>query len=368
MNKEDLKYLIAILLAPQIGSGITKNLIAYCGSPKAAYHADKKTLLKIPGIAESTANHIINKQTLDRAEEEIDFINKNNIKALFINDKEYPFKLKQCNDAPILLFYKGDTPLNHDKIVGIVGTRAATDYGKQLCEQLVADLKPFNPLIISGLAFGIDITAHKAAIKHNIPTIGILGHGLDKIYPAVHTEYAKKMIEQGGGIISEFFIKSKPDRENFPKRNRIIAGMCDVVIVVEAKENGGALITANIANSYNRDVFAFPGRIGDEKSIGCNKLIKSHKAALIESAKDIEYIMRWEKSTKANMPKQKSLNLNLSKNELAIIRFIETKQPVQFDDLINTIPIPFSKLSEILLNLEFMNIIKSLPGKRYRLV
>jgi DNA processing protein len=325
----------------------------------------KAALEKIPGIGEANAKAVLTQKVFERVDQEIKFIEKNKITPLFYLDKEYPKRLTHCEDSPVLLYFKGKANLNSEKIISIIGTREATDYGKQLCEKLIADLAPYNPIIVSGLAYGIDICAHKAAMDNNLTTVCGLGHGLDKIYPAVHRTYAEKMLENGGWL-SDFTSGTTPDRENFPRRNRIVAGMSDATIVVESKIGGGSLITADIANSYNRDVFAFPGRVNDECSVGCNNLIKQNKAALIQSAADIIYIMGWEQKVK-NAPIQKQLFVELKPEEEILVNLLKEKESVNVDDICLFAKMPMSKVSSLLLTLEFSGIVKSLPGKRYRL-
>jgi DNA processing protein len=328
-------------------------------------------LIKIPQIGEFVARYVLSNQNnstiFKRAEQEIKFIEEEKITPLFFTEATYPNKLKHCHDAPILLFYKGNADLNKEKILGIVGTRNATDYGKSLTEKLLADLKDENILIVSGLAYGIDACAHKAALANGLDTIGVLAHGLDDLYPSLHTNIANKMLQQGG-LLTEFISKTNPDKENFPKRNRIVAGMCDAVVVIESKKTGGALITAEIANSYSRDVFAFPGKAGDECSEGCNRLIKHTKAALIESAADIIYAMRWEKTgNKKSQSKQMSLPINLSAEENQIINLLKDTTAIHIDELCSKLQLTPGKASGLLLQLEFGNLVKSLPGKLYAL-
>lgn len=362
---ENLKYKIAISLIPNIGDMRAKRLISYCGSAEAVFSEKKAALEKIPGIGEANAKAVLTQKVFKKVDEEIKFIQKNKITPLFYLDKEYPKRLTHCEDSPVLLYFKGNANLNSEKVISIIGTREATDYGKQLCEKLIADLAPYNPIIVSGLAYGIDICAHKTAMDNNLTTVCGLGHGLDKIYPAVHRTYAEKMLENGGWL-SDFTSGTTPDRENFPRRNRIVAGMSDATIVVESKVGGGSLITADIANSYNRDVFAFPGRVNDECSVGCNNLIKQNKAALIQSAADIIYIMGWEQKLKKTSI-QKQLFVELKPEEEILVNLLKEKESVNVDDLCLIAKMPMSKVSSLLLTLEFSGIVKSLPGKRYRL-
>ena len=281
---KNLLYHIALTSIPNIGSITAKKLIAYTGSVSQIFNDKKSTLEKIPGIGAFNAQNIIQNKdfALNLAQHELSFIEKHNINALTYLEDNFPKRLIQCEDGPLVIFSNGEFNFNSQKVISIVGTRNATDYGKEFCENLIFDLMPHKPLIVSGLAFGVDICAHKSAIKNNLPTIGVLAHGLDRIYPAIHTSTAKQMLENGG-LVTEFRSGTNPDRENFPKRNRIIAGLSDLTIVIESSKKGGSLITADLANSYNRDVFALPGRINDTQSEGCNALIKQNKAHLIQS-------------------------------------------------------------------------------------
>lgn len=364
---DDLIYKIALTLIPGVGSVNGKSLVAYCGGVKAVFMEKKRALLKIPGIGEQTVSAISNHNVFARAEEEMIFIEKNEISPLFYLDKEYPYRLKQCHDSPILLYYKGNVDLNAAKVVAIVGTRKATEYGRDMCRKLVEGLVDHNVMIISGLAYGIDTWAHRAAMESKLETVGVLGHGLDRIYPYANRALAEKMCENGG-LLCEYLSNTIPDRENFPMRNRIIAGMSDAVVVVEAGETGGALITADIANSYNRDVFAVPGRVGDTHSAGCNKLIKINKAALIQSARDISYLLGWDEAKKEKKTVQTQLFFNLTPEEELVVAALREKGDLEIDALLLETDLLPAKAAAILLNMEFAGIIRCLPGKVYRLI
>lgn len=363
---DDLIYKIAITLVPNVGCVNGKNLIAYCGGVEAIFTEKKRFLMKIPGIGEATVNSIINHNVFERAEEEIRFIEKFRIKPLFYLDDDYPARLKQCTDSPLLLYYKGDADLNNAKIVAIVGTRKATEYGRDMCHRIVEGLSESNVLIISGLAYGIDTWSHKAALDYNLPTVAALGHGLDQIYPYTNRSLAEKMLVNGG-LITEFVSHTKPDRENFPMRNRIIAGMSDAVVVIEAGVKGGALITADLANSYNRDVFAVPGRISDSFSEGCNNLIKTNRAALIQSADDIRYILNWDSHKNLKKTVQRKLFVELQPDEQQVVDLLRNEGDQNIDSVIQKIGLQPSKAASALLNLEFEGIIRCMPGKIYRL-
>jgi DNA processing protein len=360
-----LVHKIGLTLIKNVGSLLAKNLVAYCGSAEAVFKANKSQLLSIPGIGEKTANSILNADVMLRAEQELSFVKKHKIEVLFYTDDNYPKRLKNCYDSPVLLYYKGNADLNHSKIVSIVGTRNATAYGKQICKDLAAVLAPYNVLIVSGLAYGIDVAIHKECLQQQIPTVGILGHGLDRIYPQLHKDEAHKMVKNGG-LLSEFPSGTTPDRENFPKRNRIIAGIADVVVVVEASLKGGALITAEIANSYNRDVYAFPGRNTDEFSEGCNFLIKTNRAGLINHTKDLIYYLGWDEIKPKKTSVQAQLQLNLTKEEQKIVTIL-ANNAVGVDEIALQTNLPQSKLAILLLTLEMQGVLVSLPGKVYKL-
>ncbi|WP_421943066.1 DNA-processing protein DprA [Pedobacter sp.] len=357
---------IALTFIKSIGPVNAKNLLAYCGSAEAVFSATRKQLLQIPGIGEKTVEAILKTDALERAKEELDFIEKHGIEVLFFSDENYPKRLKNCFDAPILLYFKGSVDLNHKRIISIVGTRNATEYGRMLCKQLCEVLAAYDVLIVSGLAYGIDVTTHKECLLNNIATVGVLGHGLDRLYPQIHKPVAQKMV-LNGGLISEFPTKTNPDRQNFPQRNRIIAGIADATIVIEASIKGGALITAEIANSYNKDVYAFPGRTNDIFSEGCNFLIKTNRAGLINNANDLIYYLGWDDEVKNKKAKtQTTLQLNLTANEQKVVDALQSGQ-LSIDELAIAVNIQQSKLAIILLTLEMQGIIISMPGKVYKL-
>ena len=367
MNQQ-LLYHIALTAIPNIGNITAKKLIAYCGGVEAVFTEKKSALEKIPGIGVVNASRILDhkSESLVLAKQELEFIEKNNINALCFYDELFPKRLSHCEDGPIVLFSKGDFDYNAQKVISIVGTRKATDYGKDFCEQLLENLKPHNPLIVSGLAFGVDICAHKAALNNNLPTIGVAAHGLDRLYPSQHKSVADQMLGNGG-LVSEFLSGTKPDRENFPKRNRIVAGLADAIIVIESSKKGGSLITAELGNSYNRDVFALPGRITDTQSEGCNALIKQNKAHLLQSFKDLEYIMGWEAKTPKNN-QQAQLFVELNPEEQLIFDLLKEQDKTNIDDLALKAKLPMSKTASLLLEMEFNNLVKSLPGKMYKVV
>jgi len=367
MNDDSLRYKIGITLIRGIGNNLAKNLIAYLGSPEAVFKEHPHHLAKIPGIGEVLSKEIAGQDVLKRADEEIEFVIKNDIQTFYFLNRNYPYRLKECPDAPVMLYAKGNCNLNEGKYVGVVGTRNATDYGKDMCRNLIQEMSALPVTIVSGLAYGIDIQAHKTSIEKGISTIGVMGHGMDRIYPYAHRSTAVKMLEKGC-LITEYLSKTNPDRQNFVQRNRIIAGLCDAIVVVESGIKGGALITAEIANDYNRDVFAFPGRTSDEWSAGCNALIKSNKAALIESGNDLLRYMNWN-NTPVNRCIQPDLFTELSAEEQEIAgKLREHSDGIQINELALILSKPFSKISSVLLEMEFKGVVKCLPGSVYKFV
>ncbi len=361
-----LKYKIGIQLIPGIGPVTAKSIIAYTGSIEGVFKEKKSNLVKIPGIGEFTAEKIINnRNVLEIAEKEIEFIENNNINTYFFLDKNYPELLKQCTDAPVMLYSKGKLEINGKKAISIVGTRNITGAGKENCEKLITDLKEnnHNPIIVSGLAYGADICAHKFALKNGLKTIAVLGHGLNRVYPASHKNTATE-ISQNGAVITEYLSTSKFERQNFLQRNRVIAGLTKATVVVESAFKGGSLVTADIANSYNREVFAFPGRINDKMSVGCNKLIKQNKAVLLEDSKDIEYIIGWDE--KPEKPVQQELFIELTEEEQEVLNILQSEGgKSNIDTISRKSEIEINLLSAFLLAMEFKNVIRSLPGKIY---
>ena len=362
-----LAHQIALTLIPGIGAVTARNLIAYVGSVEGVFQEKEKSLMKIPGVGEVNAQRIIRQNVLDRAKREVDFILKNEIQTLFYLDDNYPARLKGCSDSPIILYFKGNANLNQLRVISIVGTRNATNYGKEICDELIRSFseRDYKLLVISGLAYGIDIHAHKACLKYNVPTVGVFAHGLDTIYPSLHSSIASKMLENGG-LITDFVSDTVIDRQNFLRRNRIIAGLADATIIVESAEKGGALVTADIANSYNRDVFAFPGRSNDLYSRGCNKIIKLNEAVLVENSADIEKAMNWDVKTSSPRVFQASLFEELTTEESKLIGLL--KEGDRFvDEITAETQMPMSRASALLLGLEFRGLVVSLPGKMYRL-
>ncbi len=364
----DLLYQIALTLVPNIGDVQSKILVHHFGDAQSIFKAKISALEKIEGIGTIRANAIKQFNDFSRAEQEIEFIEQYNIKTFFLTDDTYPKRLLNCYDSPTLLFYKGIADLNASKIVAIIGTRTNTEYGKTFTEKLVKDLSAQNILIVSGLAYGIDAIAHKSALKNHLPTVGVVGHGLNKIYPADHTNLAKEMVQQNGGILTEFLSGTKPDKHNFPLRNRIVAGMSDATIVIETTIKGGSMITAKLADAYNRDVFTVPGRTTDSKSSGCNHLIKHNKAILFTEADEILEVMGWKEKAASKTKKQKELFIELSTEEKQIVTILQEKETVHIDEINFKSGLNSSLVAAAILNLELQNVVGSLPGKLYKLL
>jgi DNA processing protein len=331
MDQNRLAFL-ALRFIPGVGDYLVRQLVSYCGSAEGVLKTPRGKLLKIPGVGEVTADAILKRKSFHQAEKELLKAEKQGVQLLFFTDKNYPTRLRNIPDAPSILYTKGNINFENSKVVAIVGTRQATAYGKERVEEIVTALTPHGALIVSGLAYGIDIHAHKQAVKHSLPTLGVMGSGIDVIYPHAHKETAEKML-QLGGIATENSFGTRPDAHHFPQRNRIIAGLCDALIVVEAAVKGGALITAEIANSYNKDVFAYPGSIGVPYSEGCNNLIKTNKAHLLTSVKDLEYIMNWDAASEAKVRATVSLE-DFDESEQVILKILmEKKAAVLIDEL-----------------------------------
>jgi len=365
-SQDQLLYEIGITLLPGVGDVNAKKLIAYCGGVEAVFKQKKNQLLKIDGIGPKVADAIANQTVLKRAEAEIVFVEKNNIQVLFFTDANFPFRLKQAMDGPVMLFYKGTANLNQSKVIAVVGTRKVTEQGRAICNQIIADFKNEDLLIVSGLAYGVDTQAHKSSLDYGLNTVAVLAHGLDRIYPGANRNLAKRMLEQGG-LLTDFISGTNPDAQNFPKRNRIIAGLADATLVIESATKGGSLITADIANSYNRDVFAVPGRPADTYSRGANFLIRTNRAALVESASDIRYLMGWD-IPMMETAVQKKLFVELNPEEELLIHIIREEKEPTIDLIALKAQMPMSKVSATLLNLEFEGLVRCLPGKVFKLI
>lgn len=364
---EDLIYKIAVSLLPKIGPVKARKLISYVGSVEGVFMEKQETLEKIPGIGSVLASNVKLDKVLDLAKKEAEFIEKYKIIPYFYLDKNYPKALQKYDDSPLMLYVKGSFDFNKGRFISIVGTRKMSHYGREHCEKLVADLVKlgFMPTIVSGLAYGVDHCAHIAALNNNLKTLAVLGHGLDIIYPSSHKELAKRVIENGA-LLTEFAHSSKRDPSHFVRRNRIIAALSTATIVVESPRKGGSLITAEYAIQYSKDVFAMPGRVGDKNSEGCNFLIKTNRATLMENADDLIYALSWEKSKKA--PKQADIFVELSADEQKIVDLLNLQEMVNVDVISYETNLPINKILALLFNLEFNNVVKALPGRMYKLV
>jgi DNA processing protein len=363
----DLIYQLALTQIPNIGYVHAKLLIQAFGTAKDIFTAKRSDLERLEGIGVARARNIKKFSNFNKAEQEIAFIEKYGIQTFFLNEPNYPKRLLNCYDPPTLLFYKGSADLDVSHCISIVGTRNNTEYGKHFTEKFVRELSDLGVLVISGLAAGIDTIAHKAALKNGLATVGVLAHGLDSIYPPENTDIARSMIKNGG-LLTELFSKTLPDKHNFPSRNRIVAGLSDATIVIETGIKGGSMITADLANSYNRDTFAVPGKVSDQKSAGCNYLIQNNKAILLTDAEQLATIMNWSDRAKKMSHQQRELFTDCTPNEKLILDIIKEKETISIDDLNLQSGLSSSAVAAATLNLELHHIIQSLPGKIYRLV
>ncbi|MFI5155818.1 MAG: DNA-processing protein DprA, partial [Chitinophagales bacterium] len=364
----ELQYQIALTCIPQIGSVQSKILINHFGNAEFIFKEKKTMLEKIEGIGEIRARSIKKFDNFRRVEKENAFIEKYKITPLFLTDKNYPQRLLNCYDSPTLLYFKGNADLNCARIIALVGTRSPSEYGKLLVEKLVKDLSGLKVLVVSGLAFGIDTLAHKAAMKNGLLTLAVLGHGLDIIYPTEHTSIAKEMISYGG-LLTEFMSQTKPDKHHFPIRNRIVAGISDATIVLETGMKGGSMITAELANGYNKDVFAFPGKIIDHKSCGCNELIRTNKAILITDAAELIETMGWSErqADEKKSSRQRELFVQLTENEKKVVDILMEKQTAHVDELKMGSKMSNSAAAAAILSLEMQGLISAMPGSMYAL-
>jgi DNA processing protein len=372
MNQTELYHLLALLKIEGVGDIVAKKLINHCGSAENVFNAKTSFLKGIDGIGDVLIRNLKEKSVFSLAKAELDFIVKNNISVSFYQDENYPERLKHCIDGPILLFSAGNINWNNRRIISIVGTRQITSHGTEFCKKFIEDLVPLNPIIVSGFAYGVDIVAHQTAMDLGLQTVGVLAHGLNQIYPKTHKKYVAKM-EQNGGFMTEFWSSSNPDKENFVKRNRIVAGIAEATIVIESAEKGGSLITATMANDYNRDVFAVPGRITDKYSQGCNNLIKTQRAHLLTSAADLVYILNWDiddiaSSSRNDKTIQKQLFVTLDNDEQKIYDYLIKTGKQLLDVIALDCDFPVYKISSILLNMELKGVIRPLPGKLFEVV
>lgn len=365
MKDEDLIALLTVLATSGIGDILAKRLLAHFGSAYAVLEATDHQLIAVEGIGKHVLKSFRNPENKVKAMSEFRFIQTNGVRALHFQEEAYPDRLKQCLDAPVLLFTKGNWDVLDKKVISIVGTRKITPQGADFCSKLIADLVPFDPVIVSGFAYGVDIHAHLTAIQNKVQTIGVLAHGLNQIYPKPHQKHTKDVIANGG-FITEFWSTSKPDKENFVKRNRIVAGIAEATIVIESAEKGGSMITAHIANDYNRDVFAVPGRTTDTYSQGCNKLIKINKANLLTDVSDLVYVLNWDIQSKKDIKIQPSTPLD--SQEKLIYDYLATHGKSMIDTIAVGCDMPTFKVSSVLITLELKNQIRPLPGKLFELI
>jgi len=362
---------LALVNTPGIGSVTIRQLISYCGSAENVFNSDFKKLIKIPGIGEKVARSILKKEGLTEAEKEWADCIKSGARLHFFSDITYPTRLKSLYDAPVVLYSKGDFDYNSYRAIGIVGTRQVSDYGKAVTENIIKELVPYNPLVVSGLAYGVDITAHRACLKNDLATIGVMASGLNVIYPAVHQKTAKEMLERGG-LVTENALATKPDFMRFPARNRIIAGLSDVTIVVESAKKGGSLITVDFAQNYHREVFAVPGNLSNAQSEGCNQLIRENKACIFLSVQDMADAIGWNLQNK-----EKELSVvsdttllfdGFTQDEGQVLSLLKRQGNMQLDEISWQSGMHLNKLATLLLNLEFQGMVRSLPGKKYSLI
>lgn len=367
MTENEFLSLLTLQHIPHLGDGSIKKLIQHFGSAAAVLQQKKEHLLKIEGIGEHKLQSFWDEKHHAFAKAELDHIKTHNITYSCYTDDHYPQRLKHCIDGPVILFEKGNIQLHQRKIISIVGTRKITSYGAAFVEKLIEEIAPFNPVIVSGFAYGVDITAHKAAVANNLQTIGVLAHGLDKMYPKVHSKYVKEVMENGG-FMTDFWTSDTFVHTNFLQRNRIIAGLSEATIVIESAAKGGSLVTTDFANGYHRDVFAVPGRANDPLSIGCNNLIKQHKAHLLTSAADLAYILNWKLEEDAPLPVQKKLFVELDEDEKSIWRFLTDHGKEQLDLIALHCKMPTYKIAGILLTMELKGVIRPLPGKLFEVI
>jgi DNA processing protein len=366
MTEHDLFYLLALQKVEGVGDIMAKKLLVHCGNAEAVFTTKSSQLAAIDGVGSVLIRNLKDKTVFDKAQNELDFIKENQIDFCFFQEENYPERLKHCIDSPVLLFTSGNIDLKNRKIISIVGTRQITSYGVEFCRKLIEDLAPLDPIIVSGFAYGVDIVAHQLAIDNNLQTIGVVAHGLNQIYPKTHKKYVAK-VEQNGGFMTEFWSSSNPEKENFVRRNRIVAGISEATIVIESADRGGSLITANMANEYNRDVFAVPGRTTDKYSQGCNNLIKTQKANVLTSAADLVYILNWD-IKKEVKPVQKQLFVTLENEEQKIYDYLLKNGKELLDIIALECDFPIYKISGVLLNMELKGVVRPLPGKLFEAI
>ncbi len=364
MKDEKLLAILQLQKATGVGDILAKRLIAAVGDVQQIFKEKKASLQKINGIGSHVLKHLFDKKLQLAAEKEIAYIKKNNVKCTYFLEDAYPQNLIHCIDGPILLFQDGNIDMSNQRIISIVGTRNMTSYGRDFCNQFIEEIAQYNPIIVSGFAYGVDICAHKVAVKNNLQTIAVLAHGFDQIYPKIHKKYIHQ-VNENGGFFTEFWHDENPLRENFLKRNRIVAGISKATIIIESAQKGGSLVTSDIANSYNRDVFSLPGRITDLYSKGCNNLIKNNQAHLLTAAKDVAQMLNWDIEPTSKEPVQQTLFVNLTKDEQKIHDYLYQKGKQVLDVIALDCAIPTYTLAPLLLQMELKGVIKPLPGKLF---
>ncbi len=364
ISKTELRYLLALQRTPHLGDASVKKLLNHVGSAEGVFKEKRSNLLRIDGIGSSRIGELDAHNVMDAVEAELAFMEKEGIDAIYFREEEYPERLKHCQDGPVLFFQKGNPIMNQRRVLSVVGTRRMTSYGRKICREIIEDLAPLNPVIVSGFAYGVDITAHTAALDNNLQTVACLAHGFNELYPKTHKKYVQPIMEQGG-FMTEFWSDDAFDRTNFLKRNRIIAGLSEATLVIESAEKGGSLVTADIANSYNREVFAVPGRAGDAQSRGCNALIKSQQAHLVTSAADIVYLLNWEVPSAPPKATQTNLFVEMNDDETTIYTFLKIRGKELLDIIALECKMPTHKVASLLLTMELKGLVKPLPGKMF---
>jgi len=365
LKEKELLAFLRLQKTPSIGAILAKRLIASVGNAQDIFKENKKSLLKINGIGSNAITNLFDDSNQRIAEQELHYITKNKIGYSCFLEDDFPQYLQHCIDAPILFFKKGTIDFSNERIISVVGTRKMTSYGQDFCQSLLQDLSVYNPVIVSGFAFGVDICAHQAAMNNHLQTIAVLAHGFDQIYPKAHQKYLDK-VKENGGFVTEFFHDEDPLRVNFLKRNRIVAGISKATIIIESPSKGGSLVTADIANSYDKDVFAVPGRTNDEMSQGCNHLIRRNQAHLLQSSEDLVKMLNWD-LIEIPKPQHSKQYLDLTENEQKIVDFLNTNTHQMIDIIALNTNIPVGQLATILLQLELKNMVKPLPGKIFTL-
>jgi DNA processing protein len=368
---ENELHLIALSLIPKVGPITARRLLSHFGDPESIFRAKPRELLRLPGIGPETVAAIRDPALLDSAARQLEWAETLGVVRTTCLDDDYPQRLRPFDDAPFILYRLGEVALDHPRVVSIVGTRTPTERGRAFVQRLVEDLSPYQVLIVSGMALGIDIAAHRASHERGIPTLGVMAHGLHTVFPPGHLAFAETLCTSGGGgLLSEFPLGTLPRKEFFPLRNRIVAALADAVVVVESNVRGGSMITAQLANDYQKDVFAVPGRPEDAKSAGCNLLVKTHRAALLESAADLVECLRWSLPGQSPRPTrvQPQLFPELPSAASELLDQLRERGPLSLDELLRRGDHSASALSALLLELEFKGLVKALPGKMFALV